>query len=183
MKRSKASHLGAGIELDDWRHGLRGATSRKRHQGCQEGGGSGQTVTSQCCESATANCGECQTMDRASSIANFAGGRIADSVEAASSSSSSQGWETSASDVRAFGGKLGKRLRTYNGQVVELSDAQLKRLARHPGRPEHSSRPSDLQTQQPDRGDHRRANGAARLWLHGRRRRRGCGRFGCVRLA
>jgi serine protease AprX len=42
------------------------------------------------------------------------------------------GWETSASDVRAFGGKLGKRLRTYNGQVVELSDAQLKRLAKHP---------------------------------------------------
>jgi serine protease AprX len=42
------------------------------------------------------------------------------------------GWETSASDVRAFGGKLGRRLRTYNGQVVELSDAQLKRLAKHP---------------------------------------------------
>jgi serine protease AprX len=42
------------------------------------------------------------------------------------------GWETSASDVRAFGGRLGKRLRTYNGQVVELSDAQLKRLAKHP---------------------------------------------------
>jgi serine protease AprX len=42
------------------------------------------------------------------------------------------GWETSASDVRAFGGKLGKRLRTYNGQVVELSDGQLKRLAKHP---------------------------------------------------
>ncbi len=42
------------------------------------------------------------------------------------------GWETSASDIRAFGGTLGKRLRTYNGQVVELSDGQLKRLARHP---------------------------------------------------
>ena len=42
------------------------------------------------------------------------------------------GWETSASDMQAFGGKLGKRRRTDNGQGVELSDAQLKRLARHP---------------------------------------------------
>jgi len=42
------------------------------------------------------------------------------------------GWETSDADLRQLGGRKLRRLRTFNGQVVELSNAQLKRLARHP---------------------------------------------------
>jgi serine protease AprX len=43
------------------------------------------------------------------------------------------GWEASArSEIAKLGGKLGRELALLNGQVVELSNGQLKRLADHP---------------------------------------------------
>jgi subtilisin family serine protease len=42
------------------------------------------------------------------------------------------GAEVSAADLRALGAERGKRLRSYNGQVVEIPDSQLKKLAKHP---------------------------------------------------
>ena len=56
------------------------------------------------------------------------------------------GWDMSSSDLAMFGGTPGRRLRTYNGQVVELSDAQLKRLAKHPAvQSIHHDRPTRAQ--------------------------------------
>jgi serine protease AprX len=42
------------------------------------------------------------------------------------------GYEASANDIKGLGGKMGRRLRSFNGQVVELTNAQLKRLAKNP---------------------------------------------------
>ena len=42
------------------------------------------------------------------------------------------GWDASA-DVTKLGGKLGRRLPSINGQVAELSNGHLRRLADHPG--------------------------------------------------
>jgi serine protease AprX len=42
------------------------------------------------------------------------------------------GAEVSAADSRALGAERGRRLRSYNGQVVEVPDSQLKKLAKHP---------------------------------------------------
>jgi len=42
------------------------------------------------------------------------------------------GFEASSSQIKGLGGKMGRRLRSFNGQVVELSNAQLKRLAKNP---------------------------------------------------
>ena len=42
------------------------------------------------------------------------------------------GWDAS-SEVKKLGGKLGRRLTMISGQVAELSNGQLRRLADHPG--------------------------------------------------
>ena len=42
------------------------------------------------------------------------------------------GWDAS-TEVRRGGGKLGRRLASINGQVAELSNAQLRRIADYPG--------------------------------------------------
>jgi len=41
------------------------------------------------------------------------------------------GWDAT-SDIKNLGGRLGRRLRTYNGQVLELNNGQLKKLAKSP---------------------------------------------------
>lgn len=52
------------------------------------------------------------------------------------------GWDAS-SDVKKLGGKLGRLLRSIDGQVAELPNGQLKRLANHPGvRSIHYDRPT-----------------------------------------
>lgn len=42
------------------------------------------------------------------------------------------GWDVS-TEIRKSGGKMGRRLDLINGQVVELSNAQLRKIAGHPG--------------------------------------------------
>lgn len=42
------------------------------------------------------------------------------------------GFEASSAQIKGLGGKMGRRLRSFNGQVVELSNAQLKKLAKNP---------------------------------------------------
>ena len=41
------------------------------------------------------------------------------------------GWDAT-SDMKKLGGRLGRRLRTYDGQVLELNNGQLKKLAKSP---------------------------------------------------
>jgi serine protease AprX len=42
------------------------------------------------------------------------------------------GSESSETAVEALGGKMGRRLRSFNGQVVELSNKQIRKLAKNP---------------------------------------------------